>query len=153
MLSHLYWDMTDELPFILYLADIVFDVDWCYVDLILDWCYVHWLMLMPFYITIGVIRLRADVIALFGYGRCYCQVADGIATGWTILFLVGRCYSHVSDVITTGWIYFNFSSELFNRTSSHIWGKWYVKYLSDWMILKFLHKLSYNYWNTWIWQI
>ena len=81
-----YQIMTDELPFILYLADIVFDVGWCYVYLILDWCYVHWLMLMPTYITIGVIRLRADVIALVGYGRCYCHVADGIATGWTILF-------------------------------------------------------------------
>ena len=56
-------------------------------------------------ITIGVIRLRANVIALIGCGRCYCQVADGIATGWTILFLVGRCYSHVADVITTGWIF------------------------------------------------
>ena len=102
---------------------------WCRLMLcllILDWCYVHWLMLLPIYITIGVIRLRTDVIALIGYGRCYCQVADGIATGWTILFLVGRCYSHVADVITTGWIYFNFSSELFNRTSSHIWGRWYL---------------------------
>ena len=38
-------------------------------------------MLMPIYITIGVIRLRADAIALVGYGRFYCHVADGIATG------------------------------------------------------------------------
>ena len=38
-------------------------------------------MLLPFYITIGVIRLRADDVTLFYCGRCYCQVADGIALG------------------------------------------------------------------------
>ena len=51
------------------------------------------------------------------YGRCYCQVADGMATliimladviakwqmewplqGWS----VGRCYCHVADGIATG---------------------------------------------------
>ena len=26
-------------------------------------------------------RFRVDVIPLFDYGRCYCHVADGIATG------------------------------------------------------------------------
>ena len=56
------------------------------------------------------------------YGRCYCQVADGMATliimladviakwqrewplqGWS----VGRCYCHVADGIATGSYYFS----------------------------------------------
>ena len=39
----------------------------------------------------------------------------------------GRCYSHVADGIATlGWIYFSISSEMLNRTSSHMWGRWYL---------------------------
>ena len=30
----------------------------------------------------------------------------------------------VADGITTGQLYFNFSSEMFNRTSSHMCGRW-----------------------------
>ena len=50
-------------------------------------------MLLPFYITIGVISLRADVIALFDCGRCYCQVADGIAHTLAHMFnsISGQC--------------------------------------------------------------
>ena len=69
------------------------------------------------------------------YGRCYCQVADGMATliimladviakwqmewplqGWS----GGRCYCHVADGIATGSYYFSLSSEVLNRTSSHM---------------------------------
>ena len=30
----------------------------------------------------------------------------------------------VADGITTGQLYFNFSSEMFNRTSSQMYGRW-----------------------------
>ena len=50
---------------------------------------------------------------------CYCLVADGMATaGW--LYHFGRCYCHGS------WSYFNFSSEVLSRTSSQMWGRWYL---------------------------
>ena len=45
------------------------------------------------------------------------QVADGMATtGWS----VGRCYCHVADGTATGSYYLSLSSEVLNRTSSHI---------------------------------
>ena len=79
-------------------------------------------------------------------GRCYCQdvivvdvittvstcyeadviayVADGIATtGWVYLWQMlmpcGRWNGHRS-------VYFNFSSEVLNRTSSHMCCRWYL---------------------------
>ena len=39
---------------------------------------------------------------------------------------VGRCYCHVADGIATGSYYFSLSSEVLNRTSSHMWGRWYL---------------------------
>ena len=59
----------------------------------------------------------------YSAGWCYCQVADGMATtGWS----VGRCYCHVADGIAIGSYYLSLSSEVLNRTSSHIWGRWYL---------------------------
>ena len=59
----------------------------------------------------------------YSAGWCYCQVADGMATtGWS----VGRCYCHVADGTATGSYYLSLSSEVLNRTSSHIWGRWYL---------------------------
>ena len=55
-----------------------------------------WLMLLPS----GRWNCHCRVVA----GRCYCQWADGIA-------LVN---------------YYNFSSEMLNRTSSQICGRWYL---------------------------
>ena len=64
------------------------------------------------------------------YGRYYCHVADGIATAgychWQMEWSVGRCYCHVADGIATRSIYFNLSAEVLNRTSSHMWGRWYL---------------------------
>ena len=83
---------------------------------------------------------------VFEFGRCYCQVADGIATysmwiwqmllpsgrwnchlGWMTIF--GRCYypggrwnSHRSIFIC---LYY-FSSEVLSRTSSQMCGRWYL---------------------------
>ena len=70
----------------------------------------------------------ADVIATFGVmwgqmllqsGRCYghCRVGDGC---WLMLLLPGRGCCHGS------MIYFNLSSGMLNRTSSHICGRWYL---------------------------
>ena len=42
--------------------------------------------------------------------------------GWS----VGRCYCHVADGRATGSYYFSLSSEVLNRTSSHMWGRWYL---------------------------
>ena len=107
-----------------------------------------WLMLLPCVSVVDVITTEADVIAwyiLFYFiladvianvcgrcynhtcltqcgGRCYCQVADGMATvgwvmvKWMMLLPLGRCYSHGSIS------YFNLSSGMLNRTSSHMCG-------------------------------
>ena len=72
------------------------------------------------------------------FGRCYCQVVDGIATFFFVTG--GRCYCLVADVITTiGCVFgllfavgrwnslgsiFNLSSEVLNRTSSHMCSRW-----------------------------
>ena len=60
-----------------------------------------------------LIMMLADVIAM---------VADGMATQ-------GRLYladdkAMVTDGITTGQLYFKFSSEMFNRISSQMCGRW-----------------------------
>ena len=57
-------------------------------------------------------------------GRCYCHVADGIATaGWEYLW---QMLMPLADGMATGSVYFNFSSEVLNRTSSHMCGRWYL---------------------------
>ena len=68
-------------------------------------------MLLP----LGTLVL-ADVIAM---------VADVITTqgDWGALADVK---ANVVDVITTGQHYFRFSSEMFNRTSSQMCGRWYL---------------------------
>ena len=66
----------------------------------------------------------ADGMATFVTGWCYCHC--GRWNGhWLEYFqgrsyhLGGRCYGH--------WvIIFNFSSVLLTRTSSHVWGRWYL---------------------------
>ena len=103
---------------------------------IFGWCYCQvWqmllsnyrLMLLPMYYYWLMLLPLGDVIAncvedvkpqAFNFcnkcdGWCYCLVADGMTTaGW-----LGRCY--------LPWVrcYFNFSSVVLNRTSSHMWGR------------------------------
>ena len=55
-----------------------------------------WLMLLP-----------------SGWWNCHCRV------------VVGWCYGQQADVICLGQFY-NFSSEMLNRTSSQICGRWYL---------------------------
>ena len=57
--------------------------------------------------------MLADVIAM---------VVDGITTLGE--FYLADVIVMVADGITTGQLYFNFSSEMFNRTSSHMCGRW-----------------------------
>ena len=60
-------------------------------------------------------------------GRCYCQVADGITTlGWVMV--IGRCYYQVVDGIATGQFIIScfFSSQVLNRASSQMCGRWYL---------------------------
>ena len=56
-------------------------------------------------------------------GRCYCPVEDGIATA-------GCECSLLVDVVPMGQMdkgnYFSLSTEVLCRTSSHIWGRWYL---------------------------
>ena len=58
-----------------------------------------------------------------------------MATAGWLLVMSGRCYSHGS------WSYFNFSSEVLNRTSSQMWGRWY---LSMFLLRDGLLTLMYN---------
>ena len=85
------------------------------------------------------------IFAVYWIGWCYCQVADGIATTWwymadviarwlmelplqggvwQMLWPAGRCYlpGH----------FFNFSSEMLNRTSSQMCGRWYLPIFLFW---------------------
>ena len=51
-------------------------------------------------------------------GRCYLP-----GDRW-IITTIGRCYCQVADGIATGLDYFNFSSGVLSRTSSHMCGRW-----------------------------
>ena len=72
-----------------------------------------WLMEKPLNVVADVIATVADGMAtcvgIFQYGRCYCQC--------------GRWNSHWIYVLV---IYFCLSSVMLFRTSSHMWGSWYL---------------------------
>ena len=75
-------------------------------------------MLLPLYVVDGkpqnvLYMMLADVIAM---------VVDRIITQGG--FYLTDVIAMVADGITTGQLYFNFSSEMFNRTSSHMCGRW-----------------------------
>ena len=102
------------------------------------------LMLLP-------LVIMADVIAYVQYGWCYC-----LCSIWLMLLPCGRCYAtrvfglrlmllplidmadviahivygwcycHVAGVRPLGCFYFNLSSGMLFRTSSHMWGRWYL---------------------------
>ena len=57
--------------------------------------------------------MLADVIAM---------VVDGMTTQGGLY--LADVIATVADGITTGQLYFNFSSEMFSRTSSHMCGRW-----------------------------
>ena len=80
--------------------------------------YYYWLMLLPLAdVTANCVEdVKPQALNFCNKceGWCYYLVADGMATaGW-----LGRCYCIRC--------YFNFSSEVLRRTSSHMWGRWYL---------------------------
>ena len=86
------------------------------------------------FVAISLYCKVADVVAIV-CGRwkttncLYAMLADAIAMvvdGITTYggFYLADVIAMVADGITTGQLYFNSSSEMFNRTSSHICGRW-----------------------------
>ena len=76
-------------------------------------------MLLP---CVSVIDVKPLLMHCFG--RCYCQVADGkshyrVVVLWQMLLPVADWKNHKVN-------YFNFSSEVLNRTSSQTCGRWYL---------------------------
>ena len=92
-------------------------------------------MLLPLYVVISLFCKVAGVIVFMyvvdGKTTRYlyvmladviAMVADGIATqgGYYLVDVKAK----VADGIATGQHYFNFSCEMFNRTSSQMCGRW-----------------------------
>ena len=74
-----------------------------------------WQLISLFVVADGMATLwLADVIAI---------VADGMATGWNVF--KADAITLLADVKAMGH-YFNFSYLLLTRTSSHMWGRWYL---------------------------
>ena len=100
---------------------------YCLIDVV-SWQmllpYIVWQMLLPSFCG-GVKPHKLWTFCNKCDGWCYCLVADGMATaGWLVMF--GRCYCHGSRS------YFNFSSEVLSRTSSQMWGRWYLPIFLLW---------------------
>ena len=69
--------------------------------------------------------ILAEWIATFWDGWCYCHCGRWNShIGWNVV--KADLITLVADGKATGSIYFNLSSVLFIRTSSHIWGRWYL---------------------------
>ena len=79
----------------------VVDVKTTEADVIACFILFYWLMLLPIFLWQ---MLWPHIMAQDG-GRCYCQVAGGIATvgwvgiKWLMLLPQGRCYSHGSMIL------------------------------------------------------
>ena len=112
----------------------------------------HWQMLLPIFTMADLIAIYfvVDVVTTFVAISLYCKVADVIAIicgRWKTTkclyvmlahvitmvvdgittqggFYLADVIAMVADGITTGQLYFNFSSEMFNRASSHMCGRW-----------------------------
>ena len=73
------------------------DVIACYILLY----FIYWLMSLPIFCG----RCYSHFSLAYCGRRCYCQVADGIATEgwvdieWLMLLPQGRCYSHGSMIL------------------------------------------------------
>ena len=80
--------------------------------------FARWPMLLPYVCsrwktTEYLYMMLIDVIAM---------VIDGMTT--QVGLYLADVIAMVADGITAGQLYFNFSSEMFNRTSSHVCGGW-----------------------------
>ena len=120
----IFWFVTDVkshfLPWqMLYWCRLMFCLLWYWTDVMsTGWCYC---------LLSNHRRFRADVITLVLNLRLMLLPCDRWNSHWVnfcyyvwqMLLPCGRCYGHWVD-------YFNFSSGLFNRTSSHMCGRWYL---------------------------
>ena len=120
----------------IFLADFIAMVhDRCYchgimADVIALHLFVLWQMLLPcsdWQMLLPILRGRCQTTSLFFNFLQQVWMAEVIAQWqmqWPLLHdfiqFCGRCYSHGS------WSYFNFSSEVLNRTSFQMWGRWYL---------------------------
>ena len=113
----------EVIMFLFQMADVIAMI------LLNGWCYCHTLSDMkPMTSVVDVVTTwlcLADVVAnVWSCGRCYCHLADVIAMrveDWQVF------KASVADVIATRvWYYFNFSSVMLFRTSSHTCGRWYL---------------------------
>ena len=77
----------------------------------------NWQMLLP--VAIGM----ATTGFFVNTGRCY------LAGDRWIITTIGRCYYQVADGIATGSDYSKLSSGVLSRTSSHMCGRWYLPIL------------------------
>ena len=131
-----------------------------------------WLMLLPllWQMLMSCLRLMslphacyimADVVAIC-IGRCYSQLyVEDVKphlflnllqqVWWLMLLPGGRWNNHcrvtfviVADVNAMGsWSYFNLSSEVLSRTSSQMWGRWYLPmFLSSDGLLTLMYSAS-----------
>ena len=116
----------EVIMFLFQMADVIAMI------LLNGWCYCHTLSDMkPMTSVVDVVTTwlcLADVVAnVWSCGRCYCHLADVIAMrveDWQVF------KASVADVIATRvWYYFNFSSVMLFRTSSHTCGRWYLLYI------------------------
>ena len=89
---------------------------WCYcLCIIYGWCYCHiWQMLLPI-----MWKMLNHMHLTFA-----TSVMAGVIAWWQMEWPL---QGDLADVICHGSsCYFNFSSEVLNRTSSQIWGRWYL---------------------------
>ena len=109
-------DMADVIANNLWLM--LLPCDWWYCH---NWLLLYWLMLLP--------MLWLMFFTICGRWNSHF-LCDGL-----MLLPCGRCYSHLigmcTDVIwpdgVSHWVnYLSLSSLLLLRTSSHIWGRWYL---------------------------
>ena len=88
---------------------------WC------SWCYYHFISFGWCYMPLVADGIATDVWC----GRCYYHLADVIDNR---MEWIGTCYSECGRC-NSHWVfmfYFNLSSVMLFRTSSHIWGRWYL---------------------------
>ena len=100
-------------------------IGWCYCQVAdgIATCYCLFLLFFG-QMLLPCGRWNSHYFVFVCDGRCYCPVADGMATAGCECFPPGRCCSQGADGL---WVvYLSFSSEVLCRTSSHIWGRWYL---------------------------
>ena len=106
----------------LIVADVIVIIGWLMLLPLFMCCYIVWQMLLPLWLMVMPfcridVSFMADVICQSGRWNSL--------PGWVMLW---------SDVITISgrWndhrvlCYFSLSSGLLHRTSSHMWGRWYL---------------------------